>query len=387
MQLMDGKYTRKLRLPEAGSETFFLWGARQTGKSSLLRVSYGDVKWIDLLQADVFRRYSTRPETLREELALESANFVVVDEVQKVPALLDEIHWLHENRGVHFALCGSSARKLKRGHGNLLGGRALRYELYGLSAHELGEDFDLVRALNSGTLPRIYGSSRPRRLLDAYVAEYLKEEVMAEGLVRHLPPFSNFLNAAGLSDSEQLNYTNIARELGVSRETIRGYFEILSDTLIATMLPVYRRRAKRRLSVADKFYFNDVGVANFLARRGEVLPGSDAFGKAFENWVFHELRAYNAYSDRFAHFSFWRLSTGVEVDFIVNDMACAIECKSSSEVRNHHLKGLRELAKDYPDVGERVVVSQELESRQLEDGIKILSVGDFLKMLWGSKLF
>jgi predicted AAA+ superfamily ATPase len=384
---MNANYTRALRLPIVGTETFFLWGARQTGKSSLLKASYGDVKWIDLLRADVYRRYSTRPEILREELDLEPADFVVVDEVQKVPQLLDEIHWLHENRGVHFALCGSSARKLKRGHGNLLGGRALRYELYGLTANELGEAFDLRRALNNGTLPRIYGSPQARRLLNAYVAEYLKEEVMAEGLVRHLPPFSNFLNAAGLSDGEQVNYTNIARELGVSRETVRGYFEILSDTLVATTLQAYRRRPKRRLSVADKFYFNDVGVANFLARRGEVLPGSDAFGKAFENWVFHELRAYNAYCERFAQFSFWRLSSGVEVDFIVNDMACAIECKAAAAIRNNHLKGLRELAKDYPSVGERVIVSLEPESRQSADGIKILSVSDFVRMLWDGRLF
>lgn len=380
---MIANYTRTLRLPEAGTETFFLWGARQAGKSSLLRASYGDsFKWVDLLQADQFRRYSTRPESLREELALKPSVFVVVDEVQKVPALLDEINWLHENEGVHFALCGSSARKLKRGHGNLLGGRAIRYELYGLSANELREDFDLNRALNHGLLPRIYQSGRPRPLLNAYVAEYLKEEVMAEGLVRQLPPFSNFLNAAGLCDGEQVNFTNIARELGVSRESVRGYFGILEDTLIATMLPVYRKRAKRRLSVADKFYFNDVGVANFLARRGEVLPGSDALGKAFENWVFHELKAYNAYCERFAQFSFWRLSTGVEVDFIVNDMACAIECKASANLRNSHFKGLRELAKDYPDVGRRIIVGLNPVSRRTEDGIELLSVDDFVATLW-----
>lgn len=380
---MIANYKRKLELPERGSATFFLWGARQTGKSSLLRASYGDtVKWVDLLRADHYRRYSTKPESLREELALKPCDFVVVDEVQKVPALLDEIHWLHENKGVHFALCGSSARKLKRGHGNLLGGRAVRQELFGLSASELGEDFDLNRALNHGLLPRIYQSARPRPLLNAYVAEYLKEEIMAEGLVRNLPPFSNFLNAAGLCDGEQVNFTNIARELGVSRESVRGYFGVLEDTLIASMLPVYRRRAKRRLSVADKFYFNDVGVANFLAGRGEVLPRSEAFGKAFENWVFHELRAYNAYCERFAQFSFWRLSTGVEVDFVVNDMACAIECKASAGIHNRHLKGLRELANDYPEAGRRMVVSLEPTSRRTEDGIDILSVADFIEALW-----
>jgi predicted AAA+ superfamily ATPase len=380
-------YTRTLNLPEPGTETFFLWGPRQTGKSTLLRHRYPEAVWIDLLKADEFRRYATRPELLRQELSQSGARFVVVDEVQKVPALLDEAHWLHENAGVHFALCGSSARKLKRGHGNLLGGRALRRELYGLSAHELGTDFDLNRMLNHGTLPRIYASASPRPLLNAYVADYLKEEVMAEGLVRRLPPFSDFLNAAALTDTEQVNFTTIGRELGVSRETVRGYFEILGDTLLARMLPPYRKRPKRRLSMADKFYFHDVGLVNFLARRGTLEPGSELFGKAFESWVFHELCSYNSYRERFADFSFWRLSTGVEVDFIVNDLECAIECKSSTDVQMHHLKGLRELKAEHPAVEKQIVVSREPKSRKTSDGIEILSVADFVGELWSGGLF
>ena len=210
---------------------------------------------------------------------------------------------------------------------------------------------------------------------------------MAEGLIRHLPPFSGFLNAAALSDTQQVNYTNIARELGVSRETVRGYFEILCDTLIARMLPAYRKRPKRRLSVADKFYFHDVGVAGFLARRGELQPGSELFGKAFENWVFHELCCYNAYRERFAEFSFWRLSTGVEVDFIVNDLECAIECKSSASIHSAQLKGLREIAAEHPGVGRRIVVSTVADSRTTEDGIEIIGVMDFVDMLWEGALF
>jgi predicted AAA+ superfamily ATPase len=380
-------YTRELRLPEPGTETFFLWGPRQSGKTTLLRQRYPGVVWIDLLKADEFRRYATRPELMREELAKSGARFVVVDEVQKAPALLDEAHWLHENAGIHFALCGSSARKLKRGHGNLLGGRALRRELYGLSAHELAAEFDLNRILNHGTLPRIYASGSPRPLLNAYVADYLKEEVMAEGLVRHLPPFSDFLNAAALTDTEQVNFTNVSRELGVSRETVRGYFEILSDTLLARMLQPYRKRPKRRLSLADKFYFHDVGVVNFLAKRGTLEPGSELYGKAFENWVFHELCCYNSYRERFAEFSFWRLSTGVEVDFIVNDLECAIECKSSAEVQTHHLKGLRELMNEHSRVKKKIVVSREAKSRRTSDGIDILSVPDFMVELWSGGLF
>ncbi len=378
---------RNLRLPPAGTETFFLWGPRQSGKSTLLRGLFPNALWIDLLKSEVLRRYATNPELLREELARSGARFVVVDEVQKAPGLLDEVHWLHENRGVHFALCGSSARKLKRGHGNLLGGRAIRYELRGLSAHELAESFDLVRMLNHGTLPRLYLSNQPRRLLNAYVADYLKEEVMAEGLVRRLPPFSRFLHAAALTDTEQVHHTSIARELGVSRETVRGYFEILCDTLIARMLPPYRKRPKRRLSLADKLYFHDVGVVNFLARRGTLQQGSELFGKAFENWVHHELCCYNAYRGRFAELSFWRLSTGTEVDFVVNDLECVVECKSSANLRAAHLKGLREIAKEHPAIGRRVVVSLDPLSRRTEDGIEILGVADFLDALWGGEFF
>jgi predicted AAA+ superfamily ATPase len=384
---MIANIQRVLSLPLDDKEVFFLWGPRQAGKSTLLKHTYPQAKWVDLLKAEVFRRYSTNPEYLRQELAAGGERFVVIDEIQKVPALLDEVHWLHENEGVGFALCGSSARKLKRGHGNLLGGRGLRYELSGFCSRELGMDFDLDRMLNHGTLPRIYLSPSPGRLLDAYVSQYLKEEVLAEGLVRHLPPFSHFLEAAAFSDASTLNFSTIARDVGVSRETIRGYFEILVDTLVGRMLSPFRKRPKRRLALADKFYFSDVGVANFLAKRGLVQRGSDAYGKAFENWVFHELNCYNAYKERFAAFSFWRLSTGVEVDFIVNDMQCAIECKASGRIRDDHMKGLRELGKDHPEVKMRMVVGLEPGKRMTPDGIWVLSAEEFTKMLWSGEMF
>lgn len=384
---MVANYKRLLSLPQAGKTTFFLWGARQTGKSTLLRATYPKCKWIDLLRADVFRRYNDRPELLRHELELVPASMVVIDEIQKVPTLLDEVHGLHESMGVQFALCGSSARKLKRGHGNLLGGRAISHALFGFSAAELGDDFQLARILNHGMLPRIYSSDHPQPLLSAYVGEYLKEEVMAEGLVRHLPPFSSFLNMAALGDTEQINFTNFARELGVSRETVRAYFDILCDTLVATLLPAYRKRPKRRLSVADKFYFHDVGVVNFLAKRKGLQSGSELWGKAFESWVFHELRTYNSYRERFASFSFWRLSSGIEVDFVVDDLACLIECKSSRNVRDSHLQGLREIVKDHPHAGPRYIVSCEAVSRKTPDGIIILSVEDFIHKLWGGEIF
>ncbi|MHB1349153.1 MAG: AAA family ATPase [Desulfobulbaceae bacterium] len=200
--------TRKLLLPPPGTETFFLWGPRQTGKSTLLRAAYPNAIWIDLLKAEEFRRYLGNPELLRQEMPTQGdPPFIVIDEVQKLPHLLDEVHWLHENRNIHFALCGSSARKVRRGHANLLGGRALRYELFGLVSAELPRDFDLNRLLNHGYLPRIYLSETPKRLLNAYVANYLKEEIAAEGLVRNLPVFSEFLNLAALSDTEPVNFS------------------------------------------------------------------------------------------------------------------------------------------------------------------------------------
>jgi predicted AAA+ superfamily ATPase len=312
---------------------------------------------------------------------------VVIDEVQKVPQLLDEAHWLHERRGIRLALCGSSARKVKRGQANLLGGRAVRYELLGLTALEIGREFDLDQMLNHGYLPRIYLSDEPRRLLNSYVADYLKEEVAAEGLVRTLPVFSGFLNIAALSDAEIVNFSTIARECGVSSHTVKGYFGILEDTLLGRWLPAYTRRPKRRVIGAPKFYFADAGVVNHLARRGELQRGSELYGKAFENWVFHELCAHNAYTETFATLSHWRLASGIEVDFVINDMQLAIEVKATAKITADHLKGLRSLAQDHPRIKQRVVVCLEAKSRRTEDGILILPAGDFTEQLGAGGLF
>jgi len=381
-------FTRRLRLPPPGTETFFLWGPRQTGKTTLLQAAYPDALWIDLLKADEYRRYVQNPELLRGELAARpTVRQVVIDEVQKVPQLLDEAHWLHERRGIRLALCGSSARKVKRGQANLLGGRAVRYELLGLTALEIGREFDLDRMLNHGYLPRIYLSDEPRRLLNSYVADYLKEEVAAEGLVRTLPVFSGFLNIAALSDAEIVNFSTIARECGVSSHTVKGYFGILEDTLLGRWLPAYTRRPKRRVIGAPKFYFADAGVVNHLARRGELHRGSELYGKAFENWVFHELCAHNAYTETFATLSHWRLASGIEVDFVINDMQLAIEVKATAKITADHLKGLRSLAQDHPRIKQRVVVCLEAKSRRTEDGILILPAGDFTDRLAAGSLF
>lgn len=382
-------FKRRLVLPKPGTESFFLWGPRQTGKSTLLRQTYSDGRWIDLLKAEEFRRYVARPELLRQEIEAgeaEPGRQIVIDEIQKVPALLDEVHWLIENRGLHFALCGSSARKVKRGAANLLGGRATRYELHGLSASELGREFDLDRMLNHGYLPRIYGATRPKRMLDAYVADYLKEEIAAEGLVRSLPSFSDFLDAAALSDAELVNFSSIARECGVSSNTTKSYFQILEDTLIGRWLPAYRKRPKRRVIGSPKFYFHDVGVVNRLARRGELLSGSEIYGKAFENWVFHELSAFVSYQEFDGALSYWRVASGIEVDFVLGNMQLAIEAKSSARITRDHLKGLRSLVEDHPHVGRRIVVCREPRARKTDDGIEILPAATFVRRLWNGEL-
>lgn len=380
-------FRRLLTLSDTTPCTFFLWGPRQTGKSTLLAEHFPEVPWIDLLRPESYRRYLQAPEMLIEEQRRHGAGFMVIHEVQKVPALLDPVHWLMEHRGVHFALCGSSARKVRRGHANLLGGRAESRELYGLSAMEIGPDVDLVRLLNHGYLPRIYGAVRPLPLLDGYISQYLKEEVAAEGLSRRLPAYADFLALAALSDGEVVSYTTIARDTGVAGQTVRSYFEILEDTLLGRFLPAYRRRPKRRTVAAPKFYFGDVGIVNFLAKRGVLSPGGELFGKAFENWVFHELCCYNSYRARYADFHYWRLSSGIEVDFVINHIDCAIETKAVQRVRADHARGLRELVVDHPETRRRVIVSLDPHDRTTDDGIEMLHYATFLDRLWEGDFF
>jgi predicted AAA+ superfamily ATPase len=256
-----------------------------------------------------------------------------------------------------------------------------------LTAGELAEDFNLTRILNHGYLPTIYQTNDPRPLLNAYVADYLKEEIAAEGLVRNLPVYSAFLNIAVLSDTELVNFSTIARDCGVSNHTIKGYFQILEDTLLGHWLPAYTRRPKRRVIAAPKFYFSDVGVVNQLARRGDLHPGSELYGKAFENWIFHELNAHNAYSKAFATLSYWRLAGGTEVDFIVNEMELAIEAKATAKVTADHLRGLRAAKEDHSKIKQRIVVCLERTSRRTDDGILILPAKEFCDRLAKGDLF
>lgn len=380
-------FTRLVPLPAGPSESFFLWGPRQTGKSTLLRTLYPDAIWIDLLKTHDFVRYLERPALLREELeVLPKERMIVIDGVQKVPGILDEVHWLIENRRRVFAMSGSSTRRVRRSQANLLGGRATRFELFGLASAEIGRGFELRRALNHGYLPRHYLANTPARYLRGYVQDYLKEEIVQEGVTRNLPAFSSFLTAAALSDTELVSYATVARDCGVSPPTVKEYFQILVDTLLGRYLPAYTKRPKRRVIGAPKFYFADVGVVNVLAKRGPLEPGSELFGKAFKNWVFHELTAYSHYRERFFDLSYWRLASGIEVDFVVDGAGYGIEAKATPRVTSDHLKGLRQLAIDQTGLKGRFVISLEAKARATEDGIEVLPWRTFVDRLWGDDL-
>jgi uncharacterized protein len=370
-----------LRLPRGKSA--FLWGPRRVGKSFWIRHTFPDAALIDLLESDVFGEYASRPALLRERFGVESSQLIVIDEVQKVPALLDEVHWLIERVGRSFLLTGSSARKLRRGHANLLAGRAWTRSMLPLCAGELA-DFDLERALRSGLLPPHYLSEQPREELRAYVGDYLREEIAGEALVRNVPAFAEFLRVAALTGSELLNYANVARESGVSAKVVRTYFEILEDTWLGFRLAPWQRRQKRRLIETEKFYLFDVGVSNFLAGR-DPRPGSTDFGKAFEHLVLMELRAWQAYRSPDVPIRFWRTASGLEVDFVVGDLDLAIEVKSSARVHESDLRGLDALAAEHR-VRRSIIVSLEREPRRITDGVESLPWRAFTEQLWGGGL-
>lgn len=364
----------------------FFWGPRQTGKSTLLRKLFADSPYYNLLSVNEFRRLSAHPELFAQECALcDPALPIIVDEIQKLPELLDEVQTLMSERGLRFILTGSSPRKLMRGGGNLLGGRAIRKELFPFVTAEL-PDFSLERALNHGLLPPHYLSDDPRSLISAYVGDYLREEILAEALTRNLPAFQRFLEIAALSNAQIANYATIAREVGVSANTIKGYFEILTDTLVGFWLPAFRKRMKRRVIESPRFYFFDIGIVNDLAKRGELLAGSTEFGAAFEHFILMELRAHRSYSKRNGDYplAYWRTASGYEVDIITGDAHTAIEIKSSEDINSDHLKGLRAFREEFQPK-ESILVCRAQRPRITPDGIQILPWKTFLQKLWNDK--
>lgn len=377
-------FFRKQNFVGIGSESAFLWGARQTGKSTLLKSLFPQSPYFDLLLSNEYDRFQRNPGLLREILiAMNTPEIVIIDEIQRIPDLLNEIHWMIVNLKTRFLLSGSSPRKILRTGGNLLGGRALRYELYPLISLEIS-DFDLLRALNNGLLPRHYLSQNPEKLLSAYIGNYLRDEVMAEAKVRNISSFSRFLEMAAFSNGEMVNYTNIATDCGVSAPTVKEYFQILEDTLTGRFLPSFQKKPKRRVIQAPKFYFFDVGIANYLVKRGRIEFGGEAFGKAFEHFVYQEIYAHSKYSDLNYQISYWRTTSQIEVDFILGDHEVAIEVKSTDMVNNRHIKGLKSFAEEY-SVKRLIVVSNDPYPRQIEN-VTILPWKMFLDQLWAGEI-
>ena len=378
------EYERLQKIIDIHDDSVFLWGARQVGKSTLVKKLFPDAKVYDLLKSDEYSRLLRRPQLLREELiSYDETKIVVIDEIQKIPSLLDEVHWLIVNRGIRFVLCGSSARKLKRVGTNLLGGRALPVMLFPLVSAEI-PNFDLFRAINNGMIPRHYMVQNPQKRLEAYIGVYLKEEIQEEAVVRQLSSFNRFLDVAAQCDGEMINYTNIAQDCGVSATTIKEYFNILEQTLIGYMIPAFTLSKKRRAITTKKFYYFDVGVVNYLLNRSNLQPGSIDFGHAFEHFMIQEIVAYLSYYEKKEKLSYWRTANGYEVDAIIGDARVAIEFKSSEEVQSKHTKGLRAFEEDFPEV-RKIIVSLDCNKRIL-NGIEVVPAMEFLHMLWNGEI-
>jgi predicted AAA+ superfamily ATPase len=379
---------RLLRIALPRRQSAFLWGPRKTGKSTYLRASFPDSLTFDLLQTDLMLDFTRRPALLRERLlAAEPARLahpVILDEVQKVPGLLDEVHWLIENRGLRFILCGSSARKLKRGRTNLLGGRAWRYEMRPLVSAEV-PDLDLLRALNRGLVPAHYLDDEYRRSLRAYVVDYLKEEVFDEGLTRNVAAFSRFFDAVGFSHGDLTNYANIARDCGVDAKTVKEYYQILVDTLLGTFVEPWKKRQERQvIGKAAKFYLFDVGVAGAITRRHVAEARGEQFGRALEHFVLMEILAHRSYRELGHGVHFWRTKTGLEVDFVLGDGEVAIEVKGTSRVDPSDLRSLRAFIEDnHP---RRAVVVCNEPSPRVHDAVQVLPWREFLARLWGGRI-
>jgi predicted AAA+ superfamily ATPase len=380
--------TRLLNIKLPKGQSAFLWGPRKTGKTTFIRSAFPESLRYDLLQTDIFLEFIKRPYLLRDQLLAKSEKQlkgpIIIDEVQKVPQLLDEIHWLIENKGLRFILCGSSARKLKRGKANLLGGRAWRYEMHPLVSTEVA-DLDLLRALNRGMIPLHYMQAEYRKSLQAYVQDYLKEEVFDEGLTRNIPAFSRFFDAMGYSHGELTNYANIARDCGVDAKTVKEYYQILIDTLLGTMIEPYKRRKDRNVIIrAGKFYLFDVGVAGAITNRRIPKEKGEQFGKAFEHFILMELLAHRAYTELNYGVNYWRTKSGLEVDFILGHGEVAIEVKGTNRVDNTDLRPLKTFFQEYRPAKALVVCNEG--AARLHGDIRILPWRDFLKMLWNGEV-
>ncbi|MDE3056212.1 MAG: ATP-binding protein [Verrucomicrobiota bacterium] len=385
---------RVLDLEIPKGQSIFLWGPRNSGKSTWLRERFPDSVYFDLLKTDLFLTFLKDPSRLREEvLQLTPEDLkrpIIIDEVQKVPLLLSEVHWLIENyKPAHFILCGSSARKLRLSGVHLLAGRAWRVHFYPLVYPEI-EDFDLLRALTHGLLPVAWLSNQPRRFLKAYIQDYLIEEIQKEGLVRNLAGFSRFLDAMACTHGEMTNFVNIARDCGVDAKTVKEYYEILVDTLVGYRIEPFHKLGKRDvITSASKFYLFDVGVAGFLMGRSfSLLKGKEA-GAAFEHWILMELIAYRGYRDLDFSIAYWRTKSELEVDFVLGDGKVAIEVKIASNVGGRDLRGLEAFIEEHkPEKAYCVSMTPRARKIALSNGSYAVDLPwkEFVQKLWNGEI-
>ena len=383
-EIISIMYHRIFDIENRLDEAMFLFGGRQVGKSTLLKERFPKAVYIDLLNSELRNRYCQHPEEFRESLLRHaSETLVIVDEIQKVPDLLDEVHWLMVNKGLFFILSGSSARKLKKSGANNLGGRAIPETLFPLVSAEI-PDFDLDRAIQNGMIPRHYMVANARNRLKSYIELYLKEEIIEEAAVQKVDDFIRFLEVAAISNGEMLNYENVATDCGVSANTVKAYYQILCDTLLGFEVPAFRKVIKRKLSKSSRFYFFDVGIANYLTGRHHLAPKTPEYGHAFEHLVMQEIVAYLGYKGIEEKLTYWHTYDDIEVDAVIGDARVAIEIKSADSIQTNHKKGLVEFAKEHPSV-KQILVSRDRVSRRSGD-IDLYYVTDFFKALWNDEI-
>ncbi len=365
-------------------KSFFLFGPRGTGKSFLIRETLEEFTYVNLLKAETYLRLKANPSELANMI---NSKLVAIDEIQLIPELLNEVHYLIEEKGLRFLLTGSSARQLRKKGVNLLAGRALRAELCPLTWKELNDAnvFDLLKYLEIGSLPEAYLGDDAKEYLQAYTETYLKEEIQAEALVRNLSNYVRFLQQAALRSSEILNFTNIASDAQISPNTVRDYFQILQDTLLGFVVEPWTRSVKRKAIQTGKFYFFDCGVSNALRGITRIEESTDLYGRQFEHFICNELRAYLSYSRKRIPLQYWRSTSKFEVDFVLDEKV-AIEVKASKRVTERDHKGLLAIAEEPVKWQRLILVSRDPQAMKFESRIEHLYWEDFLKELWDGKI-
>ena len=372
-------YSRIIKYP--GNKSFFLFGPRGTGKTTWVKKAFPDAVYIDLLESRLFNELLADPQRLENYIPLGFKDWIIIDEVQKIPELLNEVHRLIEKRRHKFILTGSSARKLRRKGPNLLAGRALNYSMHPLTVPELGRDFNLDHSLTFGNLPSVYIESDPQGYLESYIKTYLQEEIQQEGLTRNLGVFSRFLEAASFSQGSVLNISEVSRDCSVERKVVENYFTILEDLLLAYRVPVFTKRAKRRLTAHPKFYFFDVGVYRTIRPMEPLDSPGEVGGISYESLLFQELAAVNDYLGLGYKIYYWRTSNNIEVDFVLYGKSGlkAFEVKRKGKITKTDLRGLKAFLKDYPAAKAYLIYGGE---RKMSEGsIDILPMEYTLKNL------